>query len=339
MSRTVIAFTCCCMLVTHLGCSSSTNSSGSSAPKDWTLESLKGPVTFKGHTGPVLEVALCRDGRRAASRGMDKTLRIWDVATGNEIRSVKPEMDIGHIAITPDGRQVVYGGWKRIVKGNTATDRYFLAVCDTETGAELGRTEETDDAVDSLVISADGRRALSGGNTHTYLWDLSTKRLLRKYDDLNNHSYAVAFSPDGRSGMTVSGHSIVVLDLDKGSKSGNFSQHKEMPVCLAFSPDGKRALSGGHDSLLILWEPATGKEIRSWNVRGPWVKQVAFLPDGKQAVSRDGKGAIRVWEVESAKQVAEMPDLQGEGMALSTDGIWVLHGNRDGSVTLRPLPN
>src|ERR1700693_319015 len=126
MFRLSIAFTCCCLLMTQLGCSSSPSSSDSDSTGTWSLDSLKGPTTWKGHTGRVREVALSRDGRRGASGAEDKTLRIRDVTKGKDLHRV--EADVGHVAITPDGKQVVHSGSKRTVKGSTSRDTYFLGI-------------------------------------------------------------------------------------------------------------------------------------------------------------------------------------------------------------------
>ena len=50
---------------------------------------------------------------------------------------------------------------------------------------------------------------------------------------------------------------------------------------VAFSPDGTQLATGGLDGKLILWDPATGRQLRTINSGGGWVSSVAFSPDGK----------------------------------------------------------
>src|SRR5262245_55125950 len=71
-----------------------------------------------------------------------------------------------------------------------------------------------------------------------------------------------------------------------------FTGHSNAVNSVAFSPDGRVALSASNDSTLKLWEVATGKELRTINVRSSkslfgytMVWSVAFSPDGRTALS------------------------------------------------------
>ncbi len=57
--------------------------------------------------------------------------------------------------------------------------------------------------------------------------------------------------------------------------------HSSGGSAFAFSPDGKTALSGGEDNTLILWDLASGREIRQFKGHSAPVSSIAFAPDGK----------------------------------------------------------
>src|SRR5262249_37798453 len=116
---------------------------------------------------------------------------------------------------------------------------------------------------------------------------------------------------------------------------------------VAISPDGRRALSGGEDTIVRLWDLASGEVIREFRGHTEWVFSVVFSPDGKLAYStsggrisrgwQDGRdAAIRVWDVETGREAFRMEGHRGvvRSVAVSPDGRRVVSGGRDGSVIL-----
>jgi WD40 repeat protein len=78
----------------------------------------------RGHTDRVTEVVITPDGRRAVSASADGTLKVWDLESGEELRTLAGHTDrINELAVTPDGRRVV-----------SASDDGTLKVWDPESG-------------------------------------------------------------------------------------------------------------------------------------------------------------------------------------------------------------
>ena len=70
-----------------------------------------------GHTSIVWKVLFTPDGKELISVSDDKTIRFWDVASGEPIRVLRPPIGPGHegrlyaAALSPDGRTLAVGGW------------------------------------------------------------------------------------------------------------------------------------------------------------------------------------------------------------------------------------
>jgi WD40 repeat protein len=73
--------------------------------------------TFGDHLGSVYSVAFAPDGHTALSGAQDKTLKLWDVATGKLLRPFEGHSDFVYsVAFAPDGRTVLSGSWDRTLK-------------------------------------------------------------------------------------------------------------------------------------------------------------------------------------------------------------------------------
>jgi len=74
----------------------------------WFLDLAKGARTLSGHDGEVWAVAVTPDGRLVISASQDRTLKIWELASGVELHTLS-----GHhrrvmaVAVTPDGRHAI----------------------------------------------------------------------------------------------------------------------------------------------------------------------------------------------------------------------------------------
>ncbi len=291
--------------------------------------------------GPSLDVngsvAFSPDRHRIVFGGVDKTVRLWDAATGHPIGPpLTGHADtVSSVAFSPDGRRIVSGSADKTVRVWDAdtgkpigqpltghTDRVrsvafspdgnqivsgswdkTVRVWDAATGQPVGPPIIGTDAVNSVAFSPDGKRVVSGGNDAT----------VRVWDAASGHptgspptGYAgtvssVAFSPDGR--RIVSGiwdKTVRVWDADTGKPIGQpLTGHTDMVWSVAFSPDGRRIVSGAADNTVRVWDADTGKPIgQPLTGHVDDVISVAFSPDGKRIVSSSWDKTVRVWDAD-----------------------------------------
>jgi WD40 repeat protein len=95
-----------------------------------------------------------------------------------------------------------------------------------------------------------------------------------------------------------------------------------LPVTLAFSPDGKVLASGGYDNRIRLWDPDTGKEVRTLEGHKSYVNCIAFSGDGKWLASGSQDNDLRLWDVETGKEQRRFQGRNApiERLALSPNG-------------------
>ncbi len=237
---------------------------------------------------------------------MRHTSTLWDLSTGQMLKSFKPSADIMAYAagvgvrFLPDGKRAV-----------TFDNR--IRVWDIEAGREL---RKFDAAAGDMAIFPDSKLALMIGpvrNTDFSLIDLETGKItsLKGHADSGWRGalYTVDISPDGRYGLTASFDKTARLwDLSTGEEIRRFIGHEGafrqgMVNSARFSPDGRYAISAGSDKTLRLWEVGTGRLVRTFTGHTEAIKTAAFSPDGKLAISGDCDAVVRVWDVQTGETV------------------------------------
>jgi WD40 repeat protein len=296
-------------------------------------------VTQLGHRGNVESVTFSPDGKFALSGSDDKTLRLWEVATGRELRSfVDPVGWINSVAFSPDGKYVLSGGGSPGKVGRLFEFESELKLWDRATGRQLRSFEGHTNEVASVAFSPDGKFALSGSSDHTLrLWEVATGRELRSFKSHTNKVESVAFSPDGKFILSGSSDNMLKLwEVATGQELRSFVGHGGWVMSVTFSPDGKLALSGSWDRTLKLWEVDTGRELKTFKGHLEAVRSVAFSPDGKSALSGSDDHTLKLWDVTTER---ELRSFKGhvdvvKSVAFSPDGQSVLSGSWDQKLKL-----
>ena len=331
--------------------------------KLWDVATGKLVRTFEGHGDRVYSVAFSPDGHSLLSGSLDGTLRIWGVATGKLIRVVEGSEPV---AFSVDGRSVLSGGevglklWDvatgkliRAVEGNgpaafSADGRSVLSggevglkLWDIATG-RLIRSISVDSDVQTVALSPDGRRALTGGNDNTpKLWDVATGNLIHALKGIGEIR-SVAFSPDGHSVLSGSleDGTLRLWDRVAGRLIRIFDGHPGSAKVVAFSPDGHSVVSGsaGDDKSLKLWDAAKGELIRSFDEQGDErenLRNLVFSSDGRKVLSGAINTTPKLWDVATGKLIRAFDGLNDIGsVAFLPDGLSVLAVSGDHTLKL-----
>lgn len=237
-----------------------------------------------GHTGKVYGAALTSDGRHLVTGSFDKTVRVWDIATGESVRVFRlpigpgPEGAIHAIAASPNGKMVAAGG----VSADRALDDSPIYLLDLESGQILRILKGNKGFVNALSFSPDGARLVSAGNRTIHVFDVRTGQVEANLEGLQPQIRHLAFSPDGRKLAAVAEDAGGwIWALPSGKELASLRDGNRPSASIAWSSNGQTIAVGNKDGSISLWG-SDGKLNRTiTNARGE-VLDIHFTADGRE---------------------------------------------------------
>ena len=138
--------------------------------------------------------------------------------------------------------------------------------------------------------------------------------------------------PKARSRPSVesSGSRALAVTLTHGTRGAMCVE------AVAFSPVGHLLASVGEDTMVRLWDPATGQQLRTLTGHTDWVKSVAFSPDGHLLASAGGDKMVRLWDPATGQQLRTLTGHTDwvRSVAFSPDGHLLASAGGDKMVRL-----
>jgi WD40 repeat protein len=281
----------------------------------WDARTGKVVHRLEAATRPAYRsIAFSPDGKMLVGCGDDGVVRLWNVRTGELERSVavstKQAWIVSRIAFSPDGTKLA-------AASRFKQDRQFseVSLLDLKTGKPQWTWAAPGDKwVYSVAFAPDGKTlAASDGQIH--LLNAATGAPVKTLGLDGKFTMLAVFSPDGKTLVGAGGEfrkaprselqgtegHLLVWDARSGELIHKLVDLPNRLMCVAFSPGGEYlatgsdgpTLSEGNRSWLSsevqLWNPTTGKRIRTYPGEASFTHSVAFSPDGKSLLSCDSE--------------------------------------------------
>jgi WD40 repeat protein len=219
------------------------------------IDAATGAIKFSldGHRDYVYHVAFSADGKRLASCGYDRQVRIWDTSTGKPTGVLKEHTEAVYaVAFSQDGA----------ILASAAADR-SVKIWDVVKGVRLYTITDPTDAVLTLAFRPGTRDlAAAGGDKRLRVWEIGGSAATLKTNTLAHTATIIrlAYSPDGtRLATTATDREVKLWDAASVRELRTFGSQSDWAQALAFSPDGRRLAVGRYDGTLTLFESATGR--------------------------------------------------------------------------------
>jgi WD40 repeat protein/class 3 adenylate cyclase len=272
------------------------------------------------------------DGERFLTGSSDLLIRLWDVESGEVLKTFPHEqgIQIQTVRFSPDEELIL----------SVPLANYFV-VWDAETGERVHTfTLPEDNYITSAGFSPDGKKVISGSwDNLARVWDLATGEVIRTFHGHGGNVSGLAFSPSGEQLVTIGeDFELRVWDYMLDFEPDHLPQHEGRVYETKISPDGTMLATGDDSEDVHLWDLISGKLL--FNLPGHTGGTIAadFTDDGRRLVTVSWTNEVRVWNLTSQKEVLEFQPFSPEKqefidqIKFSSDGEKLVGGTSKGSI-------
>ena len=208
---------------------------------------------WNAHKDTIHDLAFSPDGKLLATTGYDRLIKLWDVASAKEVRTLKDHSDsVYGLSFNRDGTLLASAAADRAVK-----------VWEVATGTRLYTLGDPTDWVYAVAFSPDGKHlAAAGIDKSIRVWEANAEggKLVHSVFAHEQPVTRLLYSPDGSLLYSVGeGRTIKVWDAARMVEKRVFPAQPDSVLSLALRPDGKQLAAGRYDGACVLLDAETGK--------------------------------------------------------------------------------
>ncbi|ETO13845.1 hypothetical protein RFI_23522 [Reticulomyxa filosa] len=280
---------------------------------------------FHGHSDCVKSVNFSPDGTKFISSSDDKTIKIWDIESGNVIQELKGHLDsVNDAQFSPDGNMII-----------SCSCDSTIRLWDAKTGIEKKRLEGHTYSVVKAQLSPDGCTVVSGSDLTIKIWDTRSGQNLQTTEKHLDGINDIQISPDGQKIASADDYSISLWNM-----AGERLRILEVDIGyikkVQFSSDSSSVLAGTTDGAIRIWDVVSGRQVKKLGGYFDRFNYVKYFPDETMIVSCSSDNTIRLWDV---KFGVEIQKLEGHSdivtaVDISLDGDVIVSSSNDKTIRL-----
>jgi len=301
----------------------------------WDAETGAAVASYRGHAGPVHDVAFTPDAG-LASASADKTAAVWELKP-----SWRLERRIGDIAdpatlvdrvaaldFNSEGTLLAAGGGVPSRSGE-------LKIFRVEDGAIVTDIPHAhEDSIFSVAFSRDGKFVASGGaDKYVRKFDAAAGELVQQFEGHTNHVLGVAWRADGRVLASAGAdNTIRVWNAESGDRIRTVNGFDRQVFSLRFIGQSQNVVSCSGAGRVRMHRTDNGQNFRNFaGTGGDYVYGVDVTPDGRIVVAGGYDSVLRIWNGQQNNSqplqaleppAQDEPQQQIQMLPASTKSVW-----------------
>ena len=299
----------------------------------YSLKAQQVLTTNFGHTGNVVSLSYSADGQYLVSGGgRDKSVKLWSVEAGKEIRSINMDEEVKDATLSPDGETIAIAYGSTLYNGG-------ISIYSAETGQRLA-TKTYKKTPIKVVFSEDGRYIVAGGwEGRVMVYDSRLRSLIRSMDQ-GKSIWALAVSSDSKYIVAGDRNNLVKLWSLSNGKLLKTLSHSGIVNTVAFSPENVHFASGADDKIVKVWTVKGKRPVKTLSL-GKGVDAIAFSKDGQKMIAGGHRGLLKAWSTSTWTELVdydagrERPGRQYVyALAVSPDNRHMVAGGIGGPISM-----
>ena len=291
--------------------------------KGWEWDRLQhildeSEFTINSHAGVIDRLAKQPDGKHIWSCSRDKTIRCWDLDTGQEIHRLFDPCTPMTICISHSGFQLATGDQV----GN-------ITLWDTNSGKQILAWPGHKGCIETLSFDCNDSRLLSEAEDQILIWDVESGRQLMDLRCRGTYGQNATWSSDGSMIAAIQLDKVTIYDAQNGSEIVQFGIHD--PECgnIQFSHDNSLIVVCG--KRIWFYDAKTGALQGALPGSKAHINSMDLSPDDRYLVTGDEQGFIKVWDLSDLREVVTLHGHFREVLSVTfdTDGRRIMSSGND----------
>ncbi len=263
----------------------------------------------RGHTGTVNSAVYSPDGKKILSASSDGTVKEWDTATGQCLRTLEGHTDCVNSAVySPDEEKIL-----------SASSDGTIKEWDSKQGQCIRTFQEHESTVNCTVYGPSNKIISASMDRTLKVWNTDSGKCIKTLRGHKDNVYGVSYNANRRKILSASkDETIKEWDVDTGCclMTFDFDGHTNAVSSVMYNSKGNKVVSASWDTSIKVWDTNTGKTERTLTEHQGWVTSAEFNTDGKKILSASNDGTIKEWDLDSGQCLRTFGSYKG-GKVLS----------------------